>query len=153
MKKYVFIIVIVLITSIVKAQEARGKLTLLNPENSMVIFIDHQPQMAFGITSINRQLLLNNTVALAKTAKVFNVPVIFTSVETKSFSGYIWPQLLAIFPNKKPIERTTMNSWEDKNFLKEIKRNELNSSYHKRKSWLWQRFGQKYVLFFLFLMP
>lgn len=83
---------------------------LLTPQNSTVIFIDHQPQMAFGVTSIDRQELLNNTVALAKTARAFNVPVILTTVETKGFSGYMWPQFLDVFPGKEPIERTSMNS-------------------------------------------
>ena len=44
---------------------------LLTPQNCTVIFIDHQPQMAFGVTSIDRQLLINNTVGLAKSAKIF----------------------------------------------------------------------------------
>ncbi len=96
--------------------------SLLTPQNCTVIFIDHQPQMAFGVTSIDRQMLVNNTVGLAKASKVFNVPTILTTVETKSFSGYMWPQLLEIFPDKTPIERTSMNSWEDANFVAEVKR-------------------------------
>lgn len=73
---------------------------LLNPTNSALILIDHQPQMAFGVQSIDRQTLKNNTVALAKAARIFNVPSILTSVETESFSGYIWPELLAVFPGQ-----------------------------------------------------
>jgi nicotinamidase-related amidase len=95
---------------------------LLTPQNCTVIFIDHQPQMAFGVSSIDRQLLINNTVGLAKAAKIFNVPVILTTVETKSFSGYMWPQLLELFPDKQPIERTSMNSWEDKKLVAEVER-------------------------------
>jgi nicotinamidase-related amidase len=87
-----------------------------------MIFIDHQPQMTFGVASIDRQLLMNNTIGLAKAAKVFNVPTILTAVETKSFSGYMWPQLLEIFPDQTPIERTSMNSWEDVKFVVEVER-------------------------------
>ena len=90
---------------------------LLNPTNSALILIDHQPQMAFGVQSIDRQTLKNNAIGLAKSAKIFNVPTIFTSVETKSFSGYIWPELLNVFPDHAPIERTSMNSWEDKKLV------------------------------------
>jgi nicotinamidase-related amidase len=61
-------------------------------------------------------------VGLAKAAKIFNVPVILTTVETKSFSGYMWPQLLEVFPGKGPIERTSMNSCEGKNFVAEVER-------------------------------
>jgi nicotinamidase-related amidase len=96
--------------------------SLLTPQNCTVIFIDHQPQMTFGVTSIDRQTLVNNTVALAKAAKIFNVPVILTTVESKSFSGLMWPQILEIFPGKQPIERTSMNSWEDKNFVAEVQK-------------------------------
>ena len=95
---------------------------LLTPDNCTVIFIDHQPQMAFGIASIDRQLLINNTVGLAKAAKIFKVPVILTTVETKAFSGYMWPQLLEVFPDKEPIERSSMNAWEEKKFVAEVQR-------------------------------
>ncbi|HGH5989767.1 hydrolase [Morganella morganii] len=98
-----------------------SKLELLNPQNSAVIFIDHQPQMAFGVANIDRQQLKNNTVGLAKAAKIFNVPIIYTSVETESFSGYIWPELLAVHPESTPIERTSMNSWEDQKFVEAVK--------------------------------
>lgn len=96
--------------------------SLLTPENSTMIFIDHQPQMTFGVASIDRQLLMNNTIGLAKAARVFNVPTILTTVETKIFSGYMWPQLLEIFPDQTPIERTSMNSWEDTKFVAEVER-------------------------------
>lgn len=95
---------------------------LLSPEDCTAIFIDHQPQMAFGVASIDRQLLLNNVVALAKATQIFNVPAILTTVESESFSGYIWPQLLDIFPGKKPIERSTMNAWEDDKFVAEVQK-------------------------------
>lgn len=99
-----------------------SELELLTPQNSTVIFIDHQPQMLFGVSNIDHQTLINNVVGLAKATKIFNVPVILTTVETQSFSGYMWPQLLALFPDRTPIERTSMNSWEDTNFVDEVKR-------------------------------
>ncbi|MBP7865530.1 MAG: hydrolase [Acidobacteria bacterium] len=93
------------------------KTELLNPQNSAVIFIDHQPQMTFGVASIDRQTLFNNVILLAKTARIFNVPTILTTVETRSFSGPMWPQLLDLFPDQEPIERSSMNSWEDGKFV------------------------------------
>lgn len=74
--------------------------------------IDYQPQMAFGVVSIDRQSLKNNATALAHSAKLFQVPTILTSVETESFSGFIWPELLDVFPHNDIIERTSMNSWD-----------------------------------------
>jgi nicotinamidase-related amidase len=90
-----------------------SKLELLTPHNCQMIFIDHQPQMAFGVQSIDRQVLKNNTVALAKAAKVFNIPTIITTVETESFSGNTYPELLDVFPGQDILERTSMNSWDD----------------------------------------
>ena len=89
------------------------KLEVLTPHNSQMIFIDHQPQMAFGVQSIDRQVLKNNTVALAKAAKVFDIPTIITTVETESFSGHTYPELLDVFPAQDILERTSMNSWDD----------------------------------------
>jgi nicotinamidase-related amidase len=93
---------------------------LLTPENCAVVFIDHQPQMMFGVANIERQQLINNVVLLAKVAKEFNAPVILTAVETESFSGYLWPQLMDVFPGKQPFERTSMNSWDDPAFRQAI---------------------------------
>ena len=90
------------------------KLEVLTPQNSQLIFIDHQPQMAFGVNSIDRQMLKNNIVGLAKAAKVFKIPTIITTVETQGFSGYTHPELLDVFPDKALLERTSMNSWDDK---------------------------------------
>ncbi|MHA7778039.1 hydrolase [Roseibium sp. M-1] len=86
---------------------------LLTPRNCQMIFIDQQPQMAFGVQSIDRQVLKNNVVALAKAAKVFNIPTTITTVETESFSGHTYPELLAVFPDHPLLERTSMNSWDD----------------------------------------
>src|SRR5262249_44656501 len=86
---------------------------LLTKDNCAVVFIDHQPQMTFGVASgIDRQLLINNVLLLARGARLFNVPTILTTVETESFSGPMLPQLLDVFPEQKPIERTGMNSWD-----------------------------------------
>ena len=89
------------------------KLDVLTPQNSQLIIIDHQPQMAFGVQSIDRQTLKNNVVGLAKAASVFDIPTIITSVETDSFSGHTYPELLDVFPGKPILERTSMNSWDD----------------------------------------
>ena len=89
------------------------KLEVLTPQNSQLIFIDQQPQMAFGVQSIDRQVLKNNVVGLAKAAKVFGIPTTITSVESQSFSGFTYPELLDVFPGQPVLERTSMNSWDD----------------------------------------
>lgn len=89
------------------------KTEVLTPQNSQLIFIDHQPQMAFGVQSIDRQTLKNNVVGLAKAARTFNIPTTITTVETQSFSGPTYPELLEVFPDAPLLERTSMNSWDD----------------------------------------
>ncbi|MDN8486102.1 isochorismatase family protein, partial [Acinetobacter baumannii] len=101
----------------------KSLLEQLSPTNCQVIFIDHQPQMAFGVQSIDRQVLKNNTVGLAKAAKTFNIPVTITTVETESFSGHTYPELLDVFPDAPLLERTSMNSWDDQKVRDSLARN------------------------------
>ena len=89
---------------------------LLTPGESIVALIDYQPQLLFGVGSHERHLVLNNAVALAKAAKLFDVPVILTTVAAQPFSAALLPEIQAVFPDQVPIDRTTMNSWEDKKF-------------------------------------
>jgi nicotinamidase-related amidase len=102
--------------------EKRSEKGLLTPDNCVVAMIDLQPQMLFGVGSHDRQTIINNNLVLAKAAKVFGVPLVLSTVETKSFSGYTWPQLLAALPGVKPIERSSMNSWDDSKFVAAIQR-------------------------------
>ena len=89
------------------------KLEVLTPHNSQLIIIDHQPQMAFGVQSIDRQALKNNVVGLAKAARAFGIPTVITTVESESFSGKTYPEILDVFPDHPILERTSMNSWDD----------------------------------------
>jgi nicotinamidase-related amidase len=101
--------------------DGRAK-SLMTPQNSAVILIDHQPQMAFGVQSIDRQTLINNVTGLAKAAKIWNVPTVLTTVAAKSFSGELFPEIQEIFPDQQPIDRTSMNSWDDAKFRDAVKK-------------------------------
>src|ERR1700675_4688065 len=102
------------------------KLEVLTPQNSQLLFIDQQPQMAFGVQSIDRQVLKNNVVGLAKAAKIFNVPTTITPVGSESFSGFTYAELLDVFPDKPVLERSSMNSWDDKKVRDALKANGRN---------------------------
>lgn len=102
------------------------KLDVLTPDNCQVIFIDQQPQMAFGVQSMDRQALKNNTVGLAKAARIFAIPTTITTVESESFSGYTYPELLAVFPQAPILERTSMNSWDDQKVREALKKSGRN---------------------------
>lgn len=106
-------------TAQAEAKPEPGK-ALLTPANHTLILIDHQPQMAFATRSIDIDLLRNNVTGLAKAAKAFKVPTILTTVAKESFSGPLFPELQAVFPEQVPIDRTTMNTWEDKRVTDEV---------------------------------
>src|SRR6201995_3095108 len=102
---------------------SKANLEVLTPQNSQLIFIDQQPQMAFGVQSIDRQTLKNNVVGLARAAKVFNIPATITSVESEGFPGFPYPKLPDVFPEKPVLERTSMNSWDDQKVRDALKAN------------------------------
>ncbi len=112
-------------------------LEMLTPQNSQIIFIDQQPQMAFGVQSIDRQSLKNNVVGLAKAAKAFNIPATITSVETASFSGNTLPELLSVFPQNETLERSSMNSWDDQNVRDALAKHAQNGRKKIVVSGLW----------------
>src|SRR5438445_11424616 len=99
----------------------RSEKGLLTPDNCVVALIDHQPQMMFGVAGVDRESIISHTVALGKAARVFDVPVVLTTVETKSFSGNLRPQSRAVLPEQPAIERSSMNAWDDKDFVAAIK--------------------------------
>ncbi|MFE7314042.1 hydrolase [Streptomyces sp. NPDC057555] len=105
----------------IQAVKADPAAQLLTPHDSVVVLVDHQPQMFFGTTNTDRGEIINATVALAKSAKVFDVPVVLTTVASKTFSGPLLTPLAEQFPDQKPIDRTTMNCWEDQRVVDAVK--------------------------------
>jgi nicotinamidase-related amidase len=88
-------------------------LSLLQPSDVALVLIDQQAGLAFGVGSEDRQVLLNNSIALARTAKVFGIPIVASTSATKVYSGPLMPALHAAIPDVVPIERRNMNIWED----------------------------------------
>lgn len=111
-----------------------GKHELLTPKNSQVLLIDYQPQMLFGVKSHEPQMVVNNVTGLAKAAKVFQVPMILTTVETESFSGPMFSQLSEVYPDTKPIERSSMNTWDSDEVKKLVKENGQKKRNRSRPS-------------------
>ncbi|MBI1173411.1 isochorismatase family protein [bacterium] len=103
------------------ASASPGK-TLLSPADHTLVLIDFQSQMAFATKSIDPVLLRNNAALICDAAKAFGVDVIPTTVAARSFSGPMFDEILAAFPDKTFIDRTTMNSWEDKAVIAEVNR-------------------------------
>jgi len=87
--------------------------TLLTPETSTMLLVDLQAGLGFGVESASRQVLLNNAVALARTAAAFSVPVVVSTSASRVYSGPLLPALQDALPGVKAIERKPMNVWED----------------------------------------
>ncbi|MGF7146426.1 nicotinamidase-related amidase [Sphingomonas zeicaulis] len=87
--------------------------SLLRPEDSVLVLIDHQPYQLANLNSHDPQMVVNNTTGLAKAAKVFGVPTILTSV-IAARGGKLFPSITEVFPDQEVIDRTFINTWEDK---------------------------------------
>jgi nicotinamidase-related amidase len=90
-----------------------GSETLLNPSECALLLVDLQAGLGYGVESMPRQVLVNNALALAKTATTFGVPVVATTSASKVYSGPLFPQVQSALPDVKAIERRNMNAWED----------------------------------------
>jgi nicotinamidase-related amidase len=86
---------------------------LLKPEECVILLVDFQAGLGFGVESMPRQILVNNAVALARTAAAFKVPIIASTSATRVYSGPLLPGLQEALPSVKAIERRSMNVWED----------------------------------------
>ena len=97
-----------------------GLASLLRPEDSVLVLIDHQPYQLANLNSHDPQMVVNNTIALAKSAKAFGVPVVLTRVIAER-GGLLFPQLTGVFPDQEVIDRTFINTWEDRKVVDAVK--------------------------------
>lgn len=97
-----------------------GLESLLRPEDSVLVLIDHQPYQLTNVNIHEPQMVVNNATALAKAAKAFGVPTVLTSV-ISARGGLIFPQITDVFPDQKVIDRTFINTWEDKKVVDVVK--------------------------------
>ena len=106
---------------------SKGVDMLLKPEECVMLLVDFQAGLGFGVESIPRQTVVNNAVALARTAVAFGLPVIASTSASRVYSGPLLPAIQEALPSVKPIERKSMNVWED-----DAARNAVVSANRKR---------------------
>src|SRR5216117_4572246 len=94
---------------------------LLTPESSVLVLIDHQPFQFANLHSHEPTMVVNNVIGLAKTAKVFGVPTILSTV-VEERGGFLIKGLQDVFPEQKPINRTFINTWEDSRVVDDVKK-------------------------------
>ncbi len=94
---------------------------LLTPENAAFLFIDYQPSQLATVRSMDHALLVKNAVSTVRTIKTFGVPVVHSTVNVASGQGPTLPELAGLLTDDKPLDRTTVNSWEDIEFVQAVR--------------------------------
>lgn len=94
--------------------------SFMTPQNTALLLIDFQPQMLMGIRSDDPSSVLDSAAIVAKGAKLFGMPTVLTTITADSFAGPFMPELAGIFPEAKIIDRTSINAWLDKEFVKAV---------------------------------
>lgn len=93
---------------------------LLTPENAAFLFIDYQPAQLDAVRSMDHELLTKNAVSTVRTIKTFGVPVVHSTVNVANGQGPTLPEVAGLLTDDKPLDRTTVNSWEDIEFVQAV---------------------------------
>jgi nicotinamidase-related amidase len=94
---------------------------LLTPQNAALVLIDYQPSQFETVRSIDPDLLLKNIVSTVKAVRAFGLPIVHSTVNVASGQGPTVPELAELLEDSPPIDRTTVNSWEDEDFLAAVR--------------------------------
>lgn len=95
---------------------------LLTPQNSALLIIDYQPLQVSSVASMDRRDLVLNITAVTRLAKLFRLPIVLSTVNVKAKgSEPTIHQLRELFPDVPELDRTTINAWEDQEFVRAVK--------------------------------
>jgi nicotinamidase-related amidase len=95
---------------------------MLTPQNAALLIIDFQPVQVSSITTMNKRLLIDNVAAVARTAKLYDLPVVLSTVNvTTGRNAPTIHQITDALPDVVPIDRTAINAWEDVDFVAAVK--------------------------------
>ena len=90
-------------------------------DDAALVLIDFQPQMFMGVESHDRNAIKNNLQIIAKSAKLFNVPTVLSTVTAETFAGPFVPEVTeGVFPGHEVVDRTSINAWLTPNFVKAV---------------------------------
>jgi nicotinamidase-related amidase len=94
---------------------------LITPENAALLLIDYQPAQVASVRSMDHDLLIKNAVSTVRTIRAFGVPVVHSTVNVAAGQGPTIPELAGLLAADKPLDRTTVNSWEDTEFVAAVR--------------------------------
>jgi nicotinamidase-related amidase len=95
---------------------------LLTPQNAAVVIIDYQPVQVSSIASRDKRQLVANITALARIARLYELPTVLATVNVAT--GLNQPtihQLTEVLDGVPIIDRTSINAWEDQDFVAAVK--------------------------------
>ena len=93
---------------------------LLTPRNAALVVIDYQPSQVQAVASMDKDLLVDNIVSVARTAQTFDLPVVLSTVNVAHGQHPTIPELRAVLSEAAEIDRTTLNAWEDVEFRRAV---------------------------------
>jgi nicotinamidase-related amidase len=94
---------------------------LLTPQNAAFLLIDFQPQQLTAVHSMDQALMVKNAVSTVRLIKTFGVPVVHSTVNVANGREQpTIPEIADLMPDDKPLDRTTINSWEDIEFVQAV---------------------------------
>ncbi len=96
---------------------------LLTSENSVLLVIDFQEEMMGVVKNIDREILTNNTIAMIKTAQVFGIPIIESTIAVDlGFNKSTLPEFKDLMKNVENIDRVSLNAWQNKALVNAVKK-------------------------------
>jgi len=94
---------------------------LITPQNAAFLFIDYQPEQLATVRSMDHDALVRNAASTVRTVKAFGVPVVHSTVNVASGQTQpTLPELAELLTEDPPLDRTTVNSWEDIEFVQAV---------------------------------
>lgn len=101
------------------------KMPTFTPADSVLVLIDHQTGTMQLIKNIPLEVVKRNTLALAKTAKILNIPVVLTSSQEENLQGPLMPEPADISPDAFAgrVKRAgIVNAWDDRSFVAAVEK-------------------------------
>jgi nicotinamidase-related amidase len=94
---------------------------LITPQDAAVVLIDYQPSQLATVRSMDQDLLLGNLVSTVRTARAFGLPIVHSTVNVASGQQQpTVPELADLLEDSAALDRTTVNSWEDSEFVQAV---------------------------------
>lgn len=95
----------------------------IDKNDAAVLLVDHQTGLISGLVrDYGVDEFKNNVMALANTAKFFDLPVILTTSFENGPNGPLMPELEEMFPDAPKISRPgQVNAWDNEDFVEAVK--------------------------------